>query len=176
VRLHPYFTDRMLAQSPALSAAGALAGFHHERMDGSGYPRALRGDTIPAAGRLLGAADSYCAMLEPRPHRAALTPQDAAAELRREVRTGRLGAEAVDATLAAAGHQVRRRRENVVGLTAREIQVLRLLARGLSNRQIAAELVISPRTVGSHVEHIYAKTSTCNRALASLFAAERGLL
>lgn len=176
VRLHPYLTERMLAGSPALSELGTLAIFHHERMDGSGYPRRLTGDAIPPAGRLLAAADCYCAMLEPRPHRAARSPEEAGAELRREVHAGRLDGDAVDATLRAAGHRVARRRERVAGLTAREIEVLRLLARGQSNRQIADELVVSRRTVGSHLEHIYAKTSTSNRAMASLFAAEHGLL
>lgn len=176
VRLHPYLTERMLAGSPVLAELGRLAAFSHERMDGSGYPRGLRGDAIPAAGRLLGVADTYCAMLEPRPHRAARTPQDAALVLRDEVRAGRLDGSAVDAVLRAAGHPARRRRDHTAGLTAREVEVLRLLARGLSNRQIADELVISRRTVGSHLEHVYAKTSTSNRAMASVFAAEHGLL
>ncbi len=176
VRLHPYLTERMLAGSPTLSELGTLAIFHHERMDGSGYPRRLTGDAIPPAGRLLAAADCYCAMLEPRPHRAARSAEEAGAELRRDVHAGRLDGDAVDATLRAAGHRVARRRARVAGLTAREIEVLRLLARGQSNRQIADELVVSHRTVGSHLEHIYAKTSTSNRAMARLFAAEHGLL
>ena len=58
----------------------------------------------------------------------------------------------------------------------REIEVLQLLARGLSNREIAERLVISRKTAGHHVEHIYAKTGTTNRALASLFAASHGLI
>jgi len=62
------------------------------------------------------------------------------------------------------------------GLTSREVEVLRLLAAGLSNREIAERLVISPKTAGHHVEHIYAKTGTTNRALASLFAANHGLI
>ena len=49
-------------------------------------------------------------------------------------------------------------------------------ARGLSDKQIAAHLVITPKTAGNHVEHIYAKTGTTNRALASLFAASHGLI
>ena len=48
--------------------------------------------------------------------------------------------------------------------------MLRLLVRGLSNKEIAAELVISRRTAGAHVEHIYAKLGVSNRARASLFA------
>jgi DNA-binding NarL/FixJ family response regulator len=100
----------------------------------------------------------------------------AAAELTAGVRRGRLDAEAVEAVLAAAGHRVPRRREGPEGLTRREVEVLRLLARGLSNKQIAQRLVISPKTVGNHVEHIYAKIGVSTRAHASLFAMRHGLL
>jgi DNA-binding CsgD family transcriptional regulator len=65
---------------------------------------------------------------------------------------------------------------SAAGLTGREIEVLQLLARGLSNREIAERLVISRKTASHHVEHIYAKTGTTNRALASLFAASHGLI
>ena len=78
--------------------------------------------------------------------------------------------------LAAAGHRVPRRREGPAGLTAREVEVLRLLARGLSNKEIAARLVISPKTAGNHIEHIYTKIGASNRAGASLFAMQHGLL
>jgi DNA-binding NarL/FixJ family response regulator len=56
------------------------------------------------------------------------------------------------------------------------VEVLRLLVRGLSNKEIAAELVISRRTAGAHVEHIYAKLGVSNRARASLFAMTHGLM
>ena len=60
--------------------------------------------------------------------------------------------------------------------TPREVDVLRLLARGLSNKQIGERLVISPKTVGSHIEHIYAKIDASTRARASLYAMQHGLL
>jgi HD-GYP domain-containing protein (c-di-GMP phosphodiesterase class II) len=176
VRMHPYFTERMLQQSPALAPLGRIAGQHRERIDGSGYPRGLSGRAIAPAARLLAAADTYQAMREPRPHRPARSSADAAAELRTEARGGRLDPDAVEQVLAAAGHRRHRRREGVAGLTAREIEVLTLLARGLSNRQIAQRLVISPKTAGNHVEHIYTKIGASNRASASLFAVQHGLL
>jgi DNA-binding NarL/FixJ family response regulator len=71
---------------------------------------------------------------------------------------------------------VSRRHGGPAGLTAREVEVLRLLARGLSNKQIAERLVISPKTVGNHVEHIYTKIDASTRARASLFAMQHGLL
>jgi HD-GYP domain-containing protein (c-di-GMP phosphodiesterase class II) len=176
VRLSPYLTERMLHQSEALAPLGAIAVQHRERLDGSGYPRGLSGAAISRPGRILGAADAYQAMREPRPYRAERTAADAAGQLRAEVRAGRLDPEAVEAVLGAAGHRVARRREGPAGLTAREVEVLRLLARGLSNKAIAQRLTIAPKTVGNHVEHIYAKTGARNRAAASLFAMQHGLL
>jgi HD-GYP domain-containing protein (c-di-GMP phosphodiesterase class II) len=175
-RMHVYLTERMLATSAALTPLAAIAGQHHERLDGSGYPRGLTGGDITPAGRILAAADSYQARLEPRPHRPAQPAEQAAAELREDVRAGRIDANAAQAVLAAAGHRTGKRREWPAGLTDREVEVLRLLTRGMSNKEIAAELVISPKTAGAHLEHIYSKLGVSNRAMASLFAAKHGLI
>ena len=176
VRLYPYLTERMLHQSGSLAPLGAIAVQHRERLDGSGYPRGLSGAALSLPARILGAADAYQAMREPRPHRPERSADDAAAELRAEVKAGRLDAGAVEAVLGAAGHRMMRRREGPAGLTAREVEVLRLLARGLANKEIARRLVISPKTVGNHVEHIYTKIGSSSRAAASLFAMQQGLL
>ena len=176
VRLLPHLTERMLRQSEALAPLAAIAVQHRERLDGSGYPRGVSGAGISRAARILAAADGYQAMREPRPHRPARSAGDAAGELRAEVRAGRLGAEAVEAVLGAAGHRVPRRPTGLAGLTPREVEVLTLLARGLSNKEIAARLVIAPKTVGNHAEHIYAKIGIPTRAAAGLFAVHHGLL
>jgi len=176
VRMYPYLTERMLHQSAALAPLGEIAVQHRERLDGSGYPRGLSGGAISRPGRVLGAADAYASMREHRPHRPARSAEEAAAEMRAEVRAGRLDGAAVNAVLAAAGHRLPRRREAVAGLTAREVEVLVLLAGGLSNKQIAERLVITPKTAGNHVEHIYAKTGAANRAAAALFAVQHGML
>ena len=170
-------SDRAHAQPVCvLAPLGAIAVQHRERLDGSGYPRGLSGTAISRPARILAAADAYQAMGEPRPYRPPHAPAEAADQLRSDVRAGRLDADAVEAVLGAAGHRARRRREGPEGLTPREIEVLRLLARGLSNRAIAEQLVISPKTVGNHVEHIYAKIGASTRAAASLFAVRQGLL
>ena len=78
IRLHPYLTERMLQHSPALAGVGGVAVQLRERLDGSGYPRGLTAATIARPARLLAAADVYQAMLEPRPHRPARAPDDAA--------------------------------------------------------------------------------------------------
>jgi HD-GYP domain-containing protein (c-di-GMP phosphodiesterase class II)/DNA-binding CsgD family transcriptional regulator len=176
VRMHPYLTERMLAFSPALAPLGSIAVQHHERLDGSGYPRGLSGFALSPAGRILAAADCYRAWLEPRPYRPAGTAEEVADRLRGEVRAARLDADAVDAVLRAAGQRVPARRDWPLNLTTREVQVLQLLARGLSNREIADQLVISRKTVGNHIEHIYSKIGVTNRAMASLFASRHGLL
>ena len=176
VRMHPYLTERMLCQSDVLAPLGAIAVQHRERLDGSGYPRGLLGGAISGPARILGAVDAYQSMCEPRPHRPALPPRDAAAELRSDAKAGRMDRDVVEAVLGAAGHRVARRREGPSGLTAREVDVLRLVSRGLSSKEIAARLVISPKTARNHIEHIYVKIGASNRAGAGLFAMQHGLL
>jgi HD-GYP domain-containing protein (c-di-GMP phosphodiesterase class II) len=177
VRLHPYYTERSFARPAALARLGAIAGAHHERLDGSGYHRGLAGASLVPAARVLAAADAYHAMTEARPHRQALDPADAAEELRRDVRAGRLDGDAAEAVLAAAGHRTSiRRRSTPAGLTPRELEVLVLLARGASNRAIARRLVIADKTAANHVEHIYTKIGAKTRASATLYAMRQGLL
>jgi HD-GYP domain-containing protein (c-di-GMP phosphodiesterase class II) len=176
VWMHPYLTQRMLHASRLLAPLGAIAAQHCERLDGSGYPRGESGAAISRSARILAAADVYQAMREPRPHRPERSPDEAAADLRAEVKAGRLDAEAGDAVLGVIGHRVPRRRDGPAGLTAREIEVLKLVALGLSSREIGARLVISPKTARNHVEHIYSKIDASSRAAASLFAMRHGLL
>ena len=176
IRMFPYLTERMLRFSDALAPLGQIAVQHRERLDGSGYPRGIGGAAISRPARILAAGDAYQAMREPRPYRPPLTSEDAAMQLRAEVKAGRLDGVSVDAVLTAAGHRGPRRREGPAGLTEREVQVLKLLAGGLSNKEIAQRLVISPKTVGTHIEHIYNKIDASSRATASLFAVQHGLL
>jgi DNA-binding CsgD family transcriptional regulator len=176
VRLHPYLTDRMLAGVPALARSREIAARHHERLDGSGYPHGLTAATLTPSDRLLAAADVYHAMTEPRPYRPPLEADRAARDLRGEATAGRLDGAAVQAVLQAAGRRAPARRPWPAGLTAREVQVLGLLARGQSNKQIAARLVVTPKTVSNHVEHIYAKLGVSSRAAATLFATQHGLM
>ncbi len=176
VRTVPYLTERVLSRQPRLAEIGALAGMCHERLDGSGYPRGLAGGAIPAAARLLAAADLYQSLSEGRPHREALPANEREDALRAEVSAGRMDAGAVADVLTAAGHRVRRRPNLVAGLTEREAEVLALLVRGMSNKEIASRLSISARTVGSHVEHVYAKIGVSTRGAAAMFAMRHGLV
>jgi HD-GYP domain-containing protein (c-di-GMP phosphodiesterase class II) len=177
VRLHPYYVERVLGRSVGLAGLGRLAGLHHERLDGGGYHRGLQAGQLPLTARLLAAAEVYQALIEARPHRSALTAEQAAVTLQAQVRGGQLDSEAVAAVLKAAGHRAAgRRRSRLAGLSQREIDVLRLLARGHSNRQIADRLAISERTVHHHVEHIYDKLNVSTRAAATLIAMQQHLL
>jgi HD-GYP domain-containing protein (c-di-GMP phosphodiesterase class II) len=173
--MHAYLTERMLAQVSALDHVRRTAARHHERVDGSGYPHGLDGPALSPTDRLLAAADTYHAMTEPRPHRPALGAGEAADRLRAEVRSGHLDGEAARAVLAAAGHRVPAAAERPGGLTNRETDVLRLLARGHTNRQIAERLGISPKTTSNHVEHLYTKLGVSSRAAATLYATQHGL-
>jgi HD-GYP domain-containing protein (c-di-GMP phosphodiesterase class II)/DNA-binding CsgD family transcriptional regulator len=175
-RMHVYWTERILSQAAALRPLVPIAAAGHERLDGGGYHRGLPASGLGRAARLLAAADAYHAMGEPRAHRPALSPAAAAGILRDECAAGRLDREAVAAVLAAAGTAPARGPGWPRGLSDREVEVLRCLARGQTNKEIAASLAISPRTAQHHVIHIYRKIDVSSRAAAALFAAEHGML
>jgi HD-GYP domain-containing protein (c-di-GMP phosphodiesterase class II) len=176
IRLYPYLTGRVLTRVQGMERVTAVAEAHRERLDGSGYPRGLRGSELPVTQRVLAAADSYRGSLEHRPHRPALAAEAAAVRLRGEAGAGRLDPAAVDAVLSVAGHRAGRRTSGPAGLTAREAEVLGLLAQGFTSTEIARRLFISAKTVRNHLEHVYLKAGVTNRTGAVLFALERGLV
>lgn len=175
LQMYPFLSGRILARVPGMARIAEIALTHRERLDGSGYPRGLQGAGLDPLQRILAAADSYQSSLEPRPHRPALAPREAGARLLSEVGAGHLDRTAVDSVLSATGRPQARRRPLPSRLTSRELEVLRLLCQGLDNKAIARELVISPKTAGNHVEHIYVKTGCSNRVTATLFALDEGL-
>ena len=179
VRLHAYHTERILARSAALAPLAEIAGMHHERADGSGYHRGATAASIPVAARVLAAADVFQALTEIRPHRAAFTPEQAAGEVEAMAERGALDPEAARAVCESAGVALRRGRRSApwpAGLTDREVDVLRLLARGLTKKEIAEALTIAPGTVHTHTVHIYEKLAVSTRAGVALFALEHGLV
>jgi HD-GYP domain-containing protein (c-di-GMP phosphodiesterase class II) len=177
VRLHPYHTERILARSAALAPLSRWAGMHHERQDGSGYHHGATTAEVPIEARIIAAADVFQAVTQARPHRPARSADEAASIVRSEARAGRLDPVCADAILEAAGRPGRRSRTVwPAGLSDREVEVLRLVSRGASNKEVASALVISPRTAEHHVQHIYSKIGVSSRAAAAMFAMAQGLL
>jgi HD-GYP domain-containing protein (c-di-GMP phosphodiesterase class II) len=177
-RLHPYHGERALAAlGDAGTAVAALVGHHHERLDGSGYHRGIRGSGLSPAARVLAAAEAFQTAREARPHRPAMSDAAAAAKLRSAVRDGSLDPDAVEAVLAAAGQPSRNATQpRLAGLTPREIEVLRLIASGLTAKEAARRLEISPKTADNHIQNLYSKIGVTTRAGAALYALEQGLV
>jgi HD-GYP domain-containing protein (c-di-GMP phosphodiesterase class II) len=177
VRMHAYWTERVLWQAQPLRTIAQVAGGAHERLDGGGYHRAVPATLLAIGPRLVAAADAYQAMREARPYRPALSAEQAKKALLDDVAAGKLDREAVAMVLEAAGDRAPRIAAAWPrGLTDREVAVLRLLAKGQSNKQIARALDISAKTVQHHVAHVYAKIGCSSRARAALFATDHGLL
>jgi DNA-binding NarL/FixJ family response regulator len=106
-----------------------------------------------------------------------MSPTNAARELGAMASAGRLDRESVSRVLAAAGQSVALSRAAwPAGLTDREVEVLRIICRGGTKKQVAALLSISPSTVDHHIRHIYDKAAVQTRAGATLFALEHDLL
>ena len=180
VRVHPMLTEQMLRRLPSFAAINAAAAAHHEMADGSGYHKGLRAGATARAGRLLAAVDVYVGLTTDRSDRPAFTADAAAATLRDLVSAGVLEPAVVDAVLTAAGHRRATvsapRSRGPAGLSRREVEVLRLAARGLTTREIADHLFITAKTADHHVQHVYTKIGVSTRAAAALWAMEHDLI
>jgi HD-GYP domain-containing protein (c-di-GMP phosphodiesterase class II) len=172
VRLHAYYTERVLAPIHVLGPVAELAAAAHEHLDGSGYPQSRIGRSLLPGSRILAAADVAVAMGEARPHRPALSPAAIARELAAEVGAGHLDATAVDAVLASLGLKVRVVSRHAHGVSDRELDVCRLIARGKMNKEIADVLGISLRTVQNHVAHIFDKLGVHSRSGVAVWLVE----
>jgi HD-GYP domain-containing protein (c-di-GMP phosphodiesterase class II) len=181
VELHPMVTEQMLRRSPALEVLNPVAAAHHEKCDGSGYHKGLRADDEDLSTCVLAATEVYVGLTTERADRPPFEPADAATELRRLESDGALEPRASRAVLVAAGHgepqtSLGKRQHNPGGLTRREVEVLRLAARGLTTGQIADRLYISPKTADHHIQHIYGKIRVSTRAAAALWAMEHAVV
>ena len=181
VELHPMVTEQMLRRSPALAVLNPVASAHHERCDGSGYHKRLRADEESLSACVLAATEVYVGLTTDRADRPRSEPAEAATELRRLESDGELEPRATRAVLVAAGHgepnaALGRRQQNPGELTRREVEVLRLAARGLTTAQIADRLSISPKTADHHIQHIYGKIRVSTRAAAALWAMEHAIV
>jgi HD-GYP domain-containing protein (c-di-GMP phosphodiesterase class II) len=100
---HPVAGERILLRIPDLAVIAPAVRHEHEHWDGSGYPDGLRGRLIPIGSRIILACDAYHAMITDRPYRAAMTPDEAAEELRQGVRA-QFDPDVVEALLDLLGH------------------------------------------------------------------------
>lgn len=178
VRLVPYWTQRACAQTGGLGEAGQLAAHAYERLDGSGYFRALAGDALQAEHRLLAASLAWRALRGARPWRPAFSEEQAARLLQDEAQRGRFDPLACQAVIAAARGEQRpmaARAGNGL-LSERETQILRRISAGASNKEVARDLGISPSTVRTHVESLFRKLQCSTRAAATLKALTLGVI
>jgi DNA-binding CsgD family transcriptional regulator len=171
----------------ALAAVVPLVAAHHERPDGRGYYRGLVGQQIPLGARIIAVADTYDELTHDAPGRGALAPEAALQRMRAEAGTG-LDAGCLEALAVAVGGGAEggggtvalgarsARRQWPAGLTDREVEILRLVARGQSRKELAGALHLSEHTVRHHLEHIYGKLGVGTRVGATLFAVEHDLL
>ncbi|MFZ0015579.1 MAG: HD domain-containing phosphohydrolase [Acidimicrobiia bacterium] len=175
VRLHPYHSERILAQSPFLADLASAASCHHERLDGSGYHRGMTAKTLDHPARLIAATDTLHALTEPRSYRDPLPSADASGIVVEQANSGLLDPAMVRCAVEALG-EPSPEVDNPSGLTDREIEVMSLLARGLQTKQMARRLEISAKTVDTHIQAAYRKIGVSTRAAATLFAMEHGLV
>jgi HD-GYP domain-containing protein (c-di-GMP phosphodiesterase class II)/DNA-binding CsgD family transcriptional regulator len=183
LRLHPYFAERILARIPAFRAAIPLVGARHERIDGQGYYRGLAGSQIPPGARILAVADRYDELTHGLPGHLPLESGSALEQLYRDA--GKAYAENCVRSLEEELHSDGLSKGRARGsrqlqwprdLTNREVELLRLLAGGLSRKEVARQLFLSEHTVRHHVQHIYDKIDVRTRVAATLFAIEHDLL
>ena len=181
VELHPMLTEQMLRRSAGLAALNAVASAHHEKSDGSGYHKRVRGDAVDPAAALLAATEVYVGMTTERADRPAFSTEDAATELSRLASSGMLEPRSIRAVLVAAGHgepaaRPVRRAKHPGGLSRREVDVLRLAAKGLTTREIGERLFISTKTADHHIQHVYTKIGVSTRAAAALWAMQNAVV
>ena len=170
IRLAAYWTARAARELEGLSAEADLASWVFERADGSGHFRGLAPQSAEA--RLLAAAASWIALRSARPWRPAFDEAEAARILRDDAGAGRYDRDVVEALLGAPAP---RHRATSTLLSPRELDVLRAIAHGASNKEAAQRLGISPATVRTHLEHVFEKLECSSRAAATLKAVALGL-
>ncbi len=183
LRLHPYHAERILARVPVLAPIVPLIAAHHERMDGQGYYRGLSGAQIPLGARIIAVADRFDDLTNDTPDEPAVDQEAALQQMSGEVGSALCPDcfRALEESLHASGVTAVTRRKNrspawPAGLTDREVEIMRLLAKGLSRQEMAKRLVVSEHTVRHHLEHIYNKVGVSTRVGATLFAIEHDLL
>jgi len=174
LRSHSFHTEQILAASPVLDRFRELACSVEERSDGSGHHRHIR--LAEGGAALIAVANYYDELTHAQPQREALAPDRAAEAVLAEVSAGKMPREAARLVLDSAGHRRELSRSALPdGLTPREAEVLRKLAHGLSTKEIASSLDVSPKTVDNQTQSIYRKIGVKSRTAATLYAMDKGI-
>ena len=168
-----FHTEQILRMTPAFAGLCETACSVNERRDGSGTHRRVRLDRGGPA--LVAAANLFQELTYDQPTRPASNGDEAAEALLREVHAGRLPHEETRHVLDCAGARRQADRVWPDGMTSREAQVLRELSRGKSNKEIARDLGVSPKTVDNHLQNLYPKIGAESRTAAALYAMQAGL-
>ncbi|HWH92256.1 MAG TPA: HD domain-containing phosphohydrolase [Baekduia sp.] len=179
------------SRTPLLRLASSIAWTHHERFDGSGYPRGLVGEEIPLEGRIAAVADVFVALGRDRAHRPPHS-SEVALEMMERGRGTAFDSAVLDALFAVHEELATAQTGPEVGVRAsardapngrgggalspRELQVLQLAADGHSVTEIAEVLTVSSGTIKSHFQHIYAKLAARDRVAAVATGLRRGLI
>jgi HD-GYP domain-containing protein (c-di-GMP phosphodiesterase class II) len=178
-KLHAHHSELVISSIAGFEEVARLAGAHHERMDGGGYPSGARASTLPLGARLIAAASRFDEIAHPGDGSPGFSPGEAIEAMRSDTPAG-ICPEAFAALVEAVRDGPVRpppsRAGRPAGLTEREVEVLRLVSRGLRRREIAGALTVSEATVRHHLEHIYAKIGVSTRVAAALFAVEHHLI
>ena len=172
----PFWTARAATRVPAIGVEATLASFAYERVDGSGYFRKARGNALGMQERMLAAAVAFTALCSPRPWRTAHGAPAAATLLTAQAVAGRFDRHAVAAVIAAYDALPAPAPARDALLSAREVEILRLVSRGQSSRETARALRITPASVRMQVDGIFEKLGAASRPAATLKALARGLI
>jgi HD-GYP domain-containing protein (c-di-GMP phosphodiesterase class II) len=175
VRAHSQHTEAVL-RGAGLGDLADVAAAAHERGRGAGYHKGLPLEGVPFLARIIAAADVMAALGELRPHRPAMDGERAVRVMRGLVEEGALDARAVQAVLEACGTAAKRKRAWPAGLSDREVEVIKLVAVGRTNKEVGRLPGMSARTAQKHVMHVYEKLGLESRAGLALYAIEHGLL
>jgi HD-GYP domain-containing protein (c-di-GMP phosphodiesterase class II) len=100
VKQHPALTKKILGRIPAFRELAQVAGSHHEKLDGTGYPNNLRADDLSMEMRIIAVADVYTALSEERPYRESLDLAQITAIMSKDI-PGKLDAQSFEALLSA---------------------------------------------------------------------------
>lgn len=189
---HPVIGAEILSVVSSFGLLSDIVKHHHERFDGSGYPDGLKGDNIPIGARILAIADTFASLISKRSYRFAKDPFEALEMIRANA------GKQFDPDLVESLEKVIRRKYllNVeidkphqegfkqhiqlvpsdMGLTDREAEILCHIAAGMNNKEIAAALYLSEKTVKTHVTHILKKLNLPDRTKAAIYAIQKGLI